>query len=166
MILGGSYKYPMKNCRRTATLHPAVGLRCKIPLRHLSQLKARPIPLTLCISHITLSKDGKVLSHLRFTSKVLPGPLTDLCTWVEFCTSSPQQVVKYHLWYLDLGGAMHIPWTITKGRQSSFPLGFKSICRSSVIFHGIFIGSPKILISKLICDTLMWAWGAESHPVT
>jgi hypothetical protein len=27
-------------------LHPAVGLRCRIPPRHLSQLKARAITLT------------------------------------------------------------------------------------------------------------------------
>jgi hypothetical protein len=35
-------------------------------------------------------KDGKVLDHLWFMSKVLPGPLTDLSAWVGFCTSSPQ----------------------------------------------------------------------------
>ena len=33
---------------------------------------------TLCISHETLPKDGKLLCHLGFTSTVLPGPLTDL----------------------------------------------------------------------------------------
>ena len=33
---------------------------------------------TLCISHKKVPKDGKVLSHLGFKSKVLPGPLTDL----------------------------------------------------------------------------------------
>jgi hypothetical protein len=33
---------------------------------------------TLYISHETLPKDGKVLCHLRFNSKVLPGPLADL----------------------------------------------------------------------------------------
>ena len=32
----------------------------------------------LYISHEILSKDGKVLCHLGFKSKVLPGPLTDL----------------------------------------------------------------------------------------
>jgi hypothetical protein len=31
---------------------------------------------------------------------VFPGPLTDLSAWVGFCTSSPQQDVKYQLWYL------------------------------------------------------------------
>ena len=34
---------------------------------------------TRCISHDKLPKDGKVLYHLEFNSKVLPGPLTDLC---------------------------------------------------------------------------------------
>jgi hypothetical protein len=33
---------------------------------------------TLYISHEKLSKDGKVLFHLGFKSKVLLGPLTDL----------------------------------------------------------------------------------------
>jgi len=42
-------------------------------------------------------KDGKVLAHLGFNSKVLPGPITDLSAWVGFCTSSPQQGVKCHL---------------------------------------------------------------------
>jgi hypothetical protein len=42
-------------------------------------------------------KDGKFLDHLGLKSKVLPGPLTDLSVWVGFCTSSPQQSVKYQL---------------------------------------------------------------------
>ena len=33
---------------------------------------------TLCISLEKLPEDGKVLCHLGFKSKVLPGPLTDL----------------------------------------------------------------------------------------
>ena len=33
---------------------------------------------TLCISHEKLTKDGKVLCHSGFMSKVLPGPLNDL----------------------------------------------------------------------------------------
>jgi hypothetical protein len=33
---------------------------------------------TLSISHEKLTKDGKVLCHSGFMSKVLPGPLTDL----------------------------------------------------------------------------------------
>ena len=59
---------------------------------------------TLWVNHKKVSKDGKVFSHLGFKSKVLPRPLTDLSTWVDFCTSSPQQGVKYQLWYLDLEG--------------------------------------------------------------
>jgi len=42
-------------------------------------------------------KDGKVLAHLVFKSKVLHGPLTDLSGWVGFCTRSPQQGVKCQL---------------------------------------------------------------------
>ena len=55
---------------------------------------------SLWISHEKYIKYGKVLAHLGFKSKVLPGPLTDLSAWVGFCTSSPQQGVKYQLWYL------------------------------------------------------------------
>ena len=34
-------------------------------------------------------KDGKVLDHLGFKSKVMAGPLTDFSAWVGFCTSNP-----------------------------------------------------------------------------
>ena len=43
----------------------------------------------LLISYEQFPKDGKVLSHLAFTSKVFPGPLMDLSAYVGFCTSSP-----------------------------------------------------------------------------
>ena len=52
---------------------------------------------TLYISHEKYIKDGKVLAHLELKSKVFPRSLTDLSSWVGFCTSSPQQAVKYHL---------------------------------------------------------------------
>jgi len=42
-------------------------------------------------------KDGKVLAHFGFKSKVLTGPLTDLSALLVSCTSSPQQGVKYQL---------------------------------------------------------------------
>jgi hypothetical protein len=50
---------------------------------------------SLLISHEKYIKDGKVLAHLGFQSMVFPGSLTDLSAWVGFCTSSPQQGVKY-----------------------------------------------------------------------
>jgi hypothetical protein len=50
---------------------------------------------SLYISHEKYIKDGKVLVHLGYQSKVFSGPLTDLSAWVGFCTSSPQQGVKY-----------------------------------------------------------------------
>jgi hypothetical protein len=48
MWRGGLYKYPKKNISRTAKFFStfgAVGVRCIIPPRHLSQLKTRAIPL-------------------------------------------------------------------------------------------------------------------------
>jgi hypothetical protein len=71
---------------------------------------------SLLISHEKYIKDGKVLDHLGFKSKVLSGSLTDLSAWVGFCTSSPQQGVKYQLWYLiffmEGGVSINIPWKI------------------------------------------------------
>jgi hypothetical protein len=52
---------------------------------------------SLLIFHEQYIKDGKVLDHLGFQSKIFPGPLIDLSAWVGFCTSSPQQDVKYQL---------------------------------------------------------------------
>jgi hypothetical protein len=49
------------------------------------------------ISHKQMIPDGIVLAHLELKPKVFPGPLTDLSAWVGFCTSSPQQGVKYQL---------------------------------------------------------------------
>jgi len=69
-----------------------------------------------------MPKDGKVLSHSGFRSKVLHAPSTDLSAWVGFCTSRPQQGVKYQLLFGFWGDPINIPWTIAKGRQSSFPL--------------------------------------------
>ena len=70
----------------------------------------------LLIFHEKYIKDSKVLDHLWFMSKVLPGPLTDLSAWVGLCTSSPQQGVKYQLWYLivfyECGVSINIPWKI------------------------------------------------------
>jgi hypothetical protein len=36
-------------------------------------------------------------------SKVLTGPLTDISVWVGFCTSIPQQGVKFQIRYWGLG---------------------------------------------------------------
>jgi hypothetical protein len=47
--------------------------------------------------HEKYIKDGKVLAHLGFKSTIFPGTLPDLSAWVGFCTSSPQQGVKYQL---------------------------------------------------------------------
>jgi hypothetical protein len=41
--------------------------------------------------------DGKVLAHFGVNSTILSGSLTDLSALVGFCTSSPQQGVKYQL---------------------------------------------------------------------
>jgi hypothetical protein len=65
-------------------------------LDHLG-FKSKVLPGPLLISHEKYIKDGKVLAHLGCQSKVFPVPLADLSAWVGFCTSSPQQGVKYQL---------------------------------------------------------------------
>ena len=47
------------------------------------------------MSHEKYIKEDKVLFHLETKSKVFPGPLTNLCAWVDLYTSISQQGVKY-----------------------------------------------------------------------
>ena len=87
-------------------LKPTVG--CQISTLIFDLFLWRGVSI---IFHEKYIKDGKVLDHLGFQSKVFPRPLTDWSTWVGFCTSSPQQGVKYQHWYLIFfygGGALLI----------------------------------------------------------
>jgi len=55
-----------------------------------------------------------------------PGFLTDLSAWVGFYTSSPQQGVKFELWYLNFCFVENISIKYpmkNSQRQSSCPLG-------------------------------------------
>ena len=152
IVLGGTYRYPMKNCQRTAKffLNWGVGVMSEVLSGPLTDLSAwlgfctsRPqqgIKYQLWYLGFFGGKAGggegainipwKIAEgrqssfSLGLRSNVLPGPLTDLSAWVGFSTSSPQQGVKYQLWYLDFGGdPIDIPWKIAKGRQSAFSLG-------------------------------------------
>jgi hypothetical protein len=72
--------------------------------------------------------DGKILPHLGFQSNVLPRPLTDLNARVGFCTSSPQQGVKFQLRYkpkLGRGIFINVPYKIPDGKVLAH-LGFES----------------------------------------
>jgi hypothetical protein len=64
-----------------------------------------------------------VLAHFGVNSKILFGSLTDLSALVGFCTSSPQQGVKYQLQYLDLGGGIYKYTMKNSKHQSSCSLG-------------------------------------------
>ena len=123
---GGPYEYPMTNSQRTAKFFFHLGFESKVlpgPLTGVSAMGGimhlKPTAVcqistlifgflggTLWISHEKLPKNGKVLSHLEFKWKVLPGPSTDLSAWVVFYTSSPQQGVKYQLCYLYFFGGI------------------------------------------------------------
>ena len=58
--------------------------------------------------------NGKVLAHLDFKWKVLPGPLKYISAWVVSCTSSPHQGVKFQLRYCGVG-SMNISCKIPNG---------------------------------------------------
>ena len=95
----------MQNCHRTVKFFPIWGwnvryfgalnwLKCLGGILHLKPTAGCQISTLLfgfvlgilCISHEKMTKNSKVLSHLRFNSRVLPEPLTDIGAWVAFCT--------------------------------------------------------------------------------
>ena len=120
---GGLYPHPMKKITRTQSSCQlgayingitrafnwlkCLGLKMHLKLTAGCRISTLIFEIklwsgwSLLISQEKYIKDGKVLVHLGFMSKVLPGPLTDLSGWVGFCTSSPQQGVEYQLWYLN-----------------------------------------------------------------
>ena len=67
--------------------------------------------------------NGKDLSHMGFTPKVLPVPLTDLSPWVCFCTQDHIKVANVNF---NIGwGYINIPCNIPNGKVLSH-MGFKS----------------------------------------
>ena len=137
---GGPYKYPLNNCRGTAKFfHTWVyikgivrifkWLKCFGGILHLKPTAGCPISTLIfglrggAINIPWKIAEGRqIFSHLGLKSKVLSEPLTDLSAWMGFCTSSPQQGVKYQLCYFDFGEGYKYPIKIVEGRQSSFPL--------------------------------------------
>ena len=69
---------------------------------------------------------AKFLPTWRLNQRYCPGlEPTEVPVW-GFCTSSPQYVVKYQLWYLNFfcgGGLYEYPMTNILRTQSSYPLG-------------------------------------------
>ena len=76
-------------------LYPTAG--CQIATLTFEK-KMRGVGGSLWVSHEKYIPNGKVLAYLRFQSRVFPMPLTGLCVWVGFCTSSPHRGVKYQLY--------------------------------------------------------------------
>jgi hypothetical protein len=78
---------------------------------------------TLYISQEKIPKDGKVLCHSWFKSKVLPGPLTDKCLG-GIMHLKPTAGCQISTLIFGFGvNPIHIPRKITEGGQSSLPLG-------------------------------------------
>jgi hypothetical protein len=104
---------------------------------------------SLWISHEKYIKNGKVLTHLGFQSKILVEHLNDWSAWVGFCTSSPQQGDEYQLWYLIclVGGLYEYPMgNILRTAKFSHTWGFNQ--RYSRVFNwlkcpGGFLQKPQ-----------------------
>jgi hypothetical protein len=82
-------------------------------------------------------------------------------------SSPPNPNIKVDIWHPAVGLRYRIPLShLIQLKVRVIPLNYApsgiELCRPLAIFHGIFI-APQIQISKLIFDTLLWAWGAESH---
>ena len=76
------------------------------------------------MSQDNLAMDGKVLSYLRFMSKVLSGSLADLNALLGVCTQAHSRVsnINFDKWIV-LGYPINIPCNIGNGRRSPFSLG-------------------------------------------
>jgi hypothetical protein len=124
--------------------HPAVGLRCRNPPRHFSHLDARPISLIETPS-------GQVLCCPQY-----------IVHWIFMETPLHKQNFKYQSWYL----------TACCGLEVQKPTQVLQLVKGlALIYFSWFIHrdarpQKKIKISKLIFDTLLWAWGAGTHPCT
>jgi hypothetical protein len=95
----------------------------------------------------------------KWERTLLPGSYTDLSAWLGLCNSSPQQGVKYRLWYFFLfGGTLYI--------CQRTPKFFPTSGLSQRYYLCYRVPLKNIQISKLIFDTLLWTSGGESHPGT
>ena len=101
--------------------------------------------------------NSKVLAHLGFKSKVLPGPLTDLGVWVGFCTSSPQQGVKYQpsisMKCLALG---HSLLYIYQRHSRNFRI-YRSCIKTSIKDANTIKFGLKIILTHLPETTVVYA---------
>jgi hypothetical protein len=140
--------------------HRTVGLRCRNPPRQLGQLKTRPIPLIEVSSVQELCRPWYIfMGYLQRTP-----PLHNL-------------FFKYQSWYLTPCCGLEVrkptqALKLVKDQGNTFdwnPKWTKTLPFSIYFSCDIYKDPPpqnKIQISKLIFDTLLWAWGAETHTDT
>ena len=139
-----------------------MGLRCRNPPRHLSQLKARAIPLIYAKWERTLVVLRQYFSWDIYRN---PHPL-----------QKKNQIMKVDIWHPAVGLRFRNPtqaFNSVKEQDQYLYLWPQVWARTlpsfGIFFMRIFIETPtppqkKIEISKLIFDTLLWAWGAENPP--
>jgi hypothetical protein len=112
--------------------------------------------------------------HLEFKSKILPRPLTDLASWVGFCTSGPQQGVKYQHWYLDLGVLYEYPMKYSQWTAKFLPnwgldqrycpgRAFSRLKYLNGILH--LKPTAECRISTLIFGLGVWGVGLYEYPM-
>jgi hypothetical protein len=161
----GVYKYPMKIYRRTTKFfpNPAVGLRCIITPRHITQLKTWAIPLISTASGKELCRPSTIFQGIVIgfptKSKYERWYLTPCCGLdVHNLTHTLNENINFHnsIWWW---GFINIPWKFIEGRQSSFPLMSK-VLPAPLTDLSVWVRLCTSRISKLIFDTLLWAWGA------
>ena len=122
--------------------HPVVGLRCRIPPRHLSQLKAMNVSCVGNFSwniHRAPPKSKYQSWYLKPCCEVEVQNTTKALKWVK----GPCNTFDIHSkWSRTLLSVGNLSWNINRTPHH------------------------QIKRSKLIFDILLRAWGAESHPGT
>ena len=107
---GGLYKHPVYNSKRQSFFLAHLEFKSKVLPGPFADLNAWVGFCTSCprqgvkfqlrywgmapIKNSCKIRNGKVLAHLEFKSKILLRLLTDISAWVGFWTSSPQQGVR------------------------------------------------------------------------
>jgi hypothetical protein len=119
-------------------------------------------------------KGGLYKYPIKNISRTAKFAVLDIYLWDIQKDPPPQFGFKYQSWYLTpcCGLQVHYPtkelmWVKEPDNTFSLAKSGQELCRPWHIFYGIFIESrPSTIcfqISKLVFDTLLWAWGVLSN---
>ena len=133
-----------------------MGLRCRNPSRHLSQLKARQY----------LWLKSQVVKHFAVLNMFFMGYLK------RPSLHKKKSNIKVDSWHPAVGLRCRNPPRHLSQLKARQYLWLKSqVVKNFAVLNMFFMGYLKgpplhnffFQISKLIFDTLLWAWGAETH---